>query len=259
MSRATALNGLLWNNIHMVVGRVLLVNFSVLHREGLPLRDRYIRTVEISTAVLWPAFGGMAVLAAPLISSVYGEKWVPAAHPLQLLAVASMIQVSITMTWELFAATGNLRTQTRIEFIRTSISLTLFVAASFISLEAAVATRIVDALIAVTLYRRHVDSMTSTRTRDFLRPYAVSALLTLVAIGPALLVAVSTRFSPDVPGASLAASVLGGVLLWFLGLRLLGHPLATDLWPQSWGGGSPTGSTSGSGPETAIETGQVER
>jgi O-antigen/teichoic acid export membrane protein len=234
MSRATALNGLLWNNIHMVVGRVLLVDFSALHREGTPLRERYIRTVEITTAVLWPAFAGIAVLAAPLISLVYGERWVPAAHPLQLLAVASMIQVSISMTWELFASTGNLRTQTRIEFIRTTISLSLFVGACFISLEAAVATRIIDAFLALALYRRHVDAMTSTRTRDFLRPYAVSAALTVLAIGPALVVALSTGFSADVGAGLLAGSVLGGVLLWFIGLRVLRHPLADDLWPRSW-------------------------
>ena len=101
-SRASALNGLVWTNIHMVIGRVVFVDYASLSRAGLSLRDRYLRTVEIVTAVLWPAFGGFALLAPPFIRDVYGARWLAAAVPLACLSIASMVLGSITMTWELF-------------------------------------------------------------------------------------------------------------------------------------------------------------
>ena len=59
-NRASGINNLLWNNIHLVVGRVILVDFAELHRKHVSLRQRYLRTVSIVTAVLWPSFAGLA-------------------------------------------------------------------------------------------------------------------------------------------------------------------------------------------------------
>jgi O-antigen/teichoic acid export membrane protein len=104
-NRAGSLNGLLWNNVHMIVGRVMFVEFAGLHREGVGLRDRYIATVDVVTALLWPAFAGLALISGPVIMVLYGERWLPAALPMALLSVSSIILVSITMTWEIFTAT----------------------------------------------------------------------------------------------------------------------------------------------------------
>jgi O-antigen/teichoic acid export membrane protein len=47
----------------------------------------------MATALLWPAFGGMAVVAGPLIRTVYGPAGLPAAAPLALLALASTVLI----------------------------------------------------------------------------------------------------------------------------------------------------------------------
>ena len=57
------------NNIHLVVARVVFVDFARLHRSAVPLRDRYLRTLEIMTATLWPAFAGLGVFARPFTPS----------------------------------------------------------------------------------------------------------------------------------------------------------------------------------------------
>ena len=80
-NRAAGLNGTLWHNINFVIGRVTLVDFSDMHRPGLSLRDRYMQTVAVITAVLWPAFAGLAVIARPFVVWVYGERWTPAVAP----------------------------------------------------------------------------------------------------------------------------------------------------------------------------------
>lgn len=110
-SRATSINGLVWANIYLVLGRVLLVDFAAVFRRGESLRERYTRSVDIISVLLWPAFLGLAIVARPFIATLYGEKWIAAAVPLSLIAVASCIQVAVSMTWELFACTDNLHTQ----------------------------------------------------------------------------------------------------------------------------------------------------
>ncbi|WP_419827840.1 oligosaccharide flippase family protein [Sphingomonas sp.] len=228
-SRASSLNGLLWTNIHLLVGRVMLVDFAGLHRGGASLRPRYLQTVEIVTALLWPVFAGLAVLAPPFVQMIYGPRWVPAAAPLALLALSSLVQVAITMTWELFAATGELRAQTRIEFIRSLLALAAFVGGCLVSLEAAAAARVADALFALALYRPHLDRMTGTRTADFWPIYARSALLTLVACAPAAALMVWRGWSAATPLPLVLASVAAGGGLWVAALMATRHPLIAEL------------------------------
>jgi O-antigen/teichoic acid export membrane protein len=228
-NRASGLNGLLWNNIHLVLGRVVFVDYAGLHRRGAPLRDRYLRTLEIVTATLWPAFAGLGVLARPFIATVYGERWLPAASPLLFLALASMIQVSISMTWELFAATGELRTQTRIEFIRATLALLAFAAGCMISITAAAAARVLDAAFAFFLYRPHLNRMTGTSLADLWPIYAKSALLTALAITPAVLATTSFGTLAEAPTAVEAGTIPLGILLWACGLLALKHPLVEEI------------------------------
>lgn len=161
------LNGLIWNNIHLVIARVVFVDYAGLHRRGVPLRDRYLRTLEIMTATLWPAFAGLGVFARPFIMMVYGEKWLPAALPLLLLTIASIIKVGICMTWEIFAVMGELRAQTRIVSIRTALAFPVFMVGCMISINAAAAASVADAALAFLLYSPHLNRMTKTSMADF--------------------------------------------------------------------------------------------
>lgn len=228
-NRAKALTNLLFVNVNLTMGSVIFSKFASLHRQDVSLRHRYLTTLEVMTAALWPAFAGLAVVAEPLIFRVYGPQWIPAATPLVLLVLASMIQVAISMTWELFTATGRLPVQTRIEFIRSGLALLMFGIGCMISLNAAAATRIFDAFFAFLLYRPHVNSMTATTMSDLWPIYMRSGLLTCLAIGPSLLLMVSSDHFVTVPVLYLIVSITAGISLWIGGLFFLKHPLALEL------------------------------
>ena len=227
-NRAGGLNGMIWGNIHSLLSRVALVDFSQTQRDGRSIRDRYLQAVGIVTAVLWPAFAGLALLARPIILVLYGERWEAAAMPLTYLALSSMILVALTMTAEMFAVTGTLRTQTRIEAIRAPFSIALFVGGCLVSLNAVAFSRVLEAILAVVLYRSQLDRITCTNLRDFKGIYGKCALLTLAAITPALLV---MALVPDelTKLLSLAAIIILGVVCWFSMLFTLHHPLATEI------------------------------
>jgi len=224
-SRASSLNGLLWDNIHMVIGRVVFVDLADVRRRGVSLRESYIRIVDMITALLWPAFSGFAILSGPLIYTIYGEKWIGAAVPLSLLSISAIILVSITMTWEIFVVCQETGRQARFEFWRTAVGLSMFVGGCLVSLPMAAAGRIGEAVFAVILYRPHLNRMTETTAGDFSRIYLRSASLTLAAVGPSLAVMALHGWSPYAPILQVVAAIVAGVGLWVISLFALRHPL----------------------------------
>ncbi len=228
-SRASNLNNLLWDNVHMVIGRVVFVDFAEQKRRGLSLRDHYLRTVEIITALLWPAFAGLATLAGPLILTVYGPKWVGAARPLAMLSLAAIVLVAITMTWEVFVVCQRTGQQARFEFVRATVGLALFLGGCFVSLTMAAAAKIGEAMFSVALYRPHLDRMTDTRTADILPLYLRSASLTAVAVGPSVGVMTLYDWSEHTPLSYLFAAICAGVAAWFIGLKLMRHPIFDEI------------------------------
>lgn len=227
--RAGNLNNLLWLNIQGVIARVMMVTLAEQRRAGLSLRPVYLRTVEVLTAVLWPSFAGLAILAGPFISIVYGSAWVAAAPPLAALAVAAIILVSLTMTWEVFIVCNETGRQARFEMVRTGVGLVLFVGACLVSLTSAALARVAEALFSVLLYRSHTERMTDTRWPDYVPIYRRSAMVTAAACGPAVVLMTAFHWSAAVPASFVALAVGAGVVLWLIALKLLDHPLSEEI------------------------------
>ncbi len=227
--RANNLHNLLWFNIHGVIARVMMVALADQRRADLSLRTVYLRTVEVLTAVLWPAFSGLAILAGPFISVVYGQAWVPAAPPLAGLAMAAMVLVSLTMTPEVFIVCNETDRQVRFELIRTAVGLVLFMGGCLISLTGAALARAVEALFSNMLYRPTTERLTDTRWTDFTRVYRRSTVVTAAACGPALALMTVFHWSTAVPLVFIVPAVLTGVILWLAALKLLDHPLFEEL------------------------------
>ena len=223
-NRASNVVSLLWDNIHVVMGRVAFAEMARQKRESRSLRPFYLNVVAMTTAFLWPLFTGLSVLAFPLIRLVYGPKWIEAAAPFAILNVSAVVLSSVTMTWEVFVACGETGRQARFEFIRTGLGTIAFAIGCTISLEAAAFARVLESVFSVILYRPHVERMTDTGIRDTGPIYIRSALLTLVAVGPAIVLISS------VPGAAITvmqimAVVILGVILWLAGLITIKHPI----------------------------------
>lgn len=228
-SRASSMFNLLWNNIHIVMARILLVDFADLARRGIPLRERYLRVVALMTAILWPGFAGLAILSGPFIQIVYGPQWIGAAVPLTMLSIAGMVLVSITMTWQVFVVSKETDRQARIEFVRSGVGLALFTAGSFVSLSIAAASKIGDALFSYFLYRPHLERMTGASRADLVPIYLSSGLATVAAVAPAMILMAAFRGSPTTPAPYIGVVVVLGVGLWLIALRLLRHPLHDEI------------------------------
>jgi O-antigen/teichoic acid export membrane protein len=228
-SRASNLNNLVWDNIHMVIGRVVFVDLAAQKRSGASLRTTYLTLVEVLTALLWPAFAGLAIVSGPFIRLVYGERWVAAAHPLAMLSIAAILLVAISMTWELFVVSGETAKQARLEIVRMGAGLIMFAAGCLFNLTAAAAGRIGEAAFSIWLYRPHLDRMTETHTADFVGIYTRSAALTLLTVAPAAIVMGLHGGSERTPLTLLGPAIALGALLWTAALYRMRHPLAVEV------------------------------
>jgi O-antigen/teichoic acid export membrane protein len=224
-SRAAGLNGLLYDNIHSVIARIVFVDFSERHRRALPLRESYLKVVAMITALLWPAFAGLAVLAGPVIRTIYGPVWVEAAPVLSLLSVATLITISLTMTGEIYVVSGETDRFFKNELKRTAIGLTLFTIGCLGGLVWAAAARIGDAMVAIFIYQPEVRRMTAAPASDFAPVFRQSAVLTAAAAAPAAILMSVNHWSEDTSFAAVLAAVALGVAVWATGLWLLRHPL----------------------------------
>ncbi|RYG22872.1 MAG: hypothetical protein EON93_24660 [Burkholderiales bacterium] len=133
------------------------------------------------------------------------------------------------MNWELFVLREETARQIRIEVLRATIGLALFAIGCAISLTAAAASRIIEALIALVLYHPHVNRLAGTTIRDLARVYGQSVLLTLAAITPVLAVMLWNGWLAETPWSSILPAILLGVGLWLGTLKLMAHPLHDEL------------------------------
>jgi O-antigen/teichoic acid export membrane protein len=229
-SRADTMINIIWDNIHGVMAKVLISGLARQLREGsVSLRDTYPRIVEVVTAALWPPFAGIAVLSGPLIHVVFGDKWLPAALPLSVLALSLSVMMVSTFAWEIFIVCGETRAQSRLELIRAPMSAIFFCSLCFFGITAAACGRMLDAILSQFLYLPRILKMTGTSMGVLWPVYRRSLLLTGLAITPATLLMSFNGWPAIISTSWMIAVILAGVIAWSAALIRLRHPLWMEL------------------------------
>jgi O-antigen/teichoic acid export membrane protein len=228
-SRANNVYSMLWDNVFVVISRVVFVDLANLARSGSSFGPRYKQSLSLITAIIWPAFAGLGVLSGPFIFWIYGEKWISVTTPLTLLCMVGILYTSVAMTWELFVIAGETGRQARIEIVRTTVGLILFAAACTISLSAAAVARVLEAGFTVAIYTPHVLRITTLRHRELARIYFHSGLLALAATAPSICVMTSFGWSPATPIVMLLGGIFLGLVLWIITMWRLNHILFHEI------------------------------
>jgi O-antigen/teichoic acid export membrane protein len=92
--------------IAKVASGIMMPAYSKLQSDRVALRATYLRTLSLVMGAVLPAALGIAIAAEPLIRVVYGEKWLPAVLPLQLLAAFGLFRSLAAFSGYLFEGIG---------------------------------------------------------------------------------------------------------------------------------------------------------
>lgn len=228
-SRGSALAAQLHMLVIGAIGGIFYPAFARLRDEGQPLGPAYERVVAAHGAIVWPAMALIAVMAEPVIRLLYGDAWVGAAPLLSWLALAEMGFVMLPLHVDLPILLGRIRTLIWLNLIDTALSLGTLIAGAWWGVEAAAASRLAYVAGWYLLYAGWMHRLVGFRWPAMLAIYLRSALVTGVAVLPALWAMHEWR-SPATLGFD--GLVLTGLLCgaaWLAALFLLRHPARGEI------------------------------
>ncbi|WP_282129502.1 oligosaccharide flippase family protein [Roseobacter litoralis] len=145
----------------------------------------YLKKVELLTALIWPAFAMIAILADPLCRVVLGPGWDAAPVIVQLLALIGIARPFTQMNQALFIALGELRLSTRLDVQHHITRVALASGGALISLEAVCVALAISYVIDAMRQTRAFARSTGYEKRQLLSVVLNAMLLTGCTAGPA--------------------------------------------------------------------------
>lgn len=113
-----------------VAAGIMMPAYSKLQTDIPALRNAYLRTLGLVMFAVLPAALGLVLVAEPLLRVVYGEKWLLAIVPLQLLAVFGLFRSMAAFTGYLFEGIGQPKVAFTMAGVRLVVILPLIVPAA---------------------------------------------------------------------------------------------------------------------------------
>jgi O-antigen/teichoic acid export membrane protein len=217
---AFMLTHLVTANLAKIASSVMMPAYAKLQTDRPALRHAFLRTMSLVLMVVTPITVGLIALADPLIEVVYGEKWVPAVIPLQLLAVFGWFRSVAAFNGYLFEGMGKPGIAFRLGVIRLALIAPAMVPATYAwGLAGAGATVIVGIAAqwvgGLFYLRSELDIRPGEVLRLMARPWLTSLVMGLAA-------AAVVAAWPDYSVISVGAAVLCGMLVYaVLNLRSL--------------------------------------
>lgn len=105
-NRAASLNRFFGGMITKALGPVLLPVMSQIKRDGGSIREAFLNGTALATAIIWPLYAAIAVLAEPLILVMFGNQWHSSVELVPYIALTALLSATYTMSGASFVALG---------------------------------------------------------------------------------------------------------------------------------------------------------
>ena len=189
----------------------------------------YAHMSRLITGLFWPAFALLAVLAAPIVSFLFGARWLAAAPVLAIIAAAGAINLAVACRSEVLVTSGREKQLPRIEAVRGVIGVITFTAAAYWGgLIWAAWTRVLDAVVAVALYSPGIHSATRLSWSSMARAFGRSALVAAITVAPALAAMLLLGWPRSLPTMQLLGLLALSGAVWLASLFATRHELAAE-------------------------------
>jgi O-antigen/teichoic acid export membrane protein len=84
-------------DLGLIVNQVLFAALSRVHDETNRLKRGFLDATEFVTMVMLPMMVGLALVARPFVLVFFGEKWLPSAPVISVLAIAGFFRLMVTL------------------------------------------------------------------------------------------------------------------------------------------------------------------
>ena len=218
---------------------LILPYFSQLRRDKAEMIGPYNLAVTHLTGFAWPFFAVMALLAFPLVRTMYGDNWDVSIPVVRILCLASMISTLATFAADIMIAYGHIKVVTKLQLLAQPVRIGAVICGSMYGIEGVAMAVVLAEAVALAFTSRLLYKTNGVPFAGVLRATTVSAQVALItATGPALVVLFWPR--GYLPWLEL---VLGGSVAlcgWLLAVIVVRHPIRAHLeqaqrrfWPGS--------------------------
>ena len=228
-SRATTLANLMFDHVYGTATRIAFSKLARDFREREELRTSFLQALTLILAIMWPLEVGLAVLAKPAITIIFGEAWLPAATPLSILMIAQAVTLSFGMNWELFVLRHETTRQSKLEVKRALFGFAIFTVLCRFGLANAALGRLGDAIAGYFIYRKHVLRLANISSSEIGRVLLLNLVLTVCAAAPPFIMMMFYDWSAFPSTAALVVSIFVGIMAWVCAAFVLKHPLLVEL------------------------------
>lgn len=206
------------------VSPVIFPLFSAQARDGRDLRQAYLTTASYMTALAWPFFGFVALMAPALVRLLYGEQWDAAVPLIRIICIGSALYSMFSMARYLLVAMGEVGAQARLDAFSVPVRIVAVLLAAPFGLSWVAWAVVLGAVFRSGLTYFCLARLTGLRLPTLLRAVRRSAQVALAALaGPAVLMAWQPQGAPQ-----LALAALMGFLLWLAAILFFQHELAAE-------------------------------
>lgn len=210
------------------ISPVIFPLFSAQARAGADLRLSYLKTASYVTALAWPFFGFVAVMAPALVRVLYGDQWDAAIPLIRIICISSALYSMFSMARYLFVAMGAVKRQAKLDAMAVAARVAAVLLAAPFGLAWVAWAVVVGALCRSALTYRALRSLTGVRLRHLLAAVRVSAQVAAVSIGGPLAVMLWLPEDGAHPTMRLLAAALAAFALWLAAIMLFRHELAGE-------------------------------
>lgn len=111
---AFMLTGLVSSQVASMINRVMFPFYSSIQTDITKVKTYYLKVIGYYALLIYPIMLALIVLAGPILSIFFGDKWVDAKVPLRILALAVLINVLTSSYNLLFRSIGRPKLEMKI-------------------------------------------------------------------------------------------------------------------------------------------------
>lgn len=228
-SRATGLVQLFTRLITSALLPLVLPYFAQLRREGKDMVAPYLSAVEQLTALAWPFFAALMLLAAPMVRALYGPQWDASVPLVELLCLAGAISSVSLFASQVMVANGQVSNSTYSHLLTQPFRIIAVLVASSYGLIHVALALIASECLTLVIVSWFLRRAVGVRPLALIRACGKSMVITLCSIIGPLLVKFTWQEAPSNPWIQLSLGILGAAIGWLVSILLTRHPLSEHL------------------------------
>lgn len=228
-SRANGLTQLFKTLVSGAVMPLILPYFAQIRRENGDPSAPYRLAVEYLTAFAWPFFGAMALLAFPIVRTLYGDQWDVSVPLMQVLCGAGAVAALSAFAGDVVIANGYVKELTKAQLLASGIRIAFVAYTARFGLIAVGIGIVIAECISLAVISCVLHTTLRVTFMNVLRGTGRSAGVALFSvIGPSILILVWS----DGPRSFALEMLIGlttAAIGWIAGIFVFKHPLRSHL------------------------------